>query len=92
MPAETVLLLDNLELFPVTAAKIAKWTRREVVLSRVLEAVKEGWLDSYQEEEMKPHCDHCEENRALCSRRLSPLGESCDRSAARPQKAITGAA
>ena len=42
-PPERVLLLEHLEVSPVTEQHIRVWTRRDHQLSRVLQFVKRGW-------------------------------------------------
>ena len=45
-PAEIVLSMSVLESTPVTATRIASWTRGDPVLSLVLKFVESGWPDS----------------------------------------------
>ena len=35
LPGETILLLEHLQSFPITAVQIKKWTNQDPVLSRV---------------------------------------------------------
>ena len=42
LPEETVLLLENLQLSPVTTAQIKGWTNRNPVLSKVRDVVLQG--------------------------------------------------
>ena len=42
-PPELVMLMDHLNESPVTSEQISSWTRRDPVLSAVLQAVKQGW-------------------------------------------------
>ena len=46
LPEETVLLLETLQLFPITAAQIKTWTSQDPVLSKVRDLVLQGWLDT----------------------------------------------
>ena len=43
LPQETVLLLQNLKLTPVTAAQIKSWTSRDPMMSKVHDMVLKGW-------------------------------------------------
>ena len=54
VPAELVLMVERLEDAPISAVQIAAWTRRDVLLSRVLRYVLEGWPDS-ADDELKPY-------------------------------------
>ena len=45
LPPELVLLMEHLEESPVTAQHIKTWTRRDPILSTVLQHVTEGWPD-----------------------------------------------
>ena len=42
-PPELVLLMDHLDESPVTARHIQVWTRRDPVLSKVIQFVEQGW-------------------------------------------------
>ena len=42
-PPELVLLMDHLDESPITAQHIRVWTRRDPVLSKVLQFVERGW-------------------------------------------------
>ena len=46
-PPELVLLMKYLEDSPVTARHIVVWTRRDPVLSKVLNHVEQGWPNEY---------------------------------------------
>lgn len=59
IPAETVLLLDNLNALPVTASQIRTWTRRDPLLSCVLRLVQEGWPRSQEEKGLQPFASQC---------------------------------
>ena len=43
VPAELVLMIENLDEAPISAKQMATWTQRDVVLSRVLEFIMLGW-------------------------------------------------
>ena len=43
LPGETILLLEQLQSSPITAAQIKKWTSQDPVLSRVRNNVLHGW-------------------------------------------------
>ena len=43
LPAETVLLMEQIKEMPITAEEIKTWTRKDPVLSRVLQFVQCGW-------------------------------------------------
>ena len=46
VPCETILLLEHLDESPVSVAQIRSWTRRDSVLSRILQYIMSGWPDS----------------------------------------------
>ena len=50
---ELVLLMEHLQDSPVTADDIRVWTRRDPLLAKVLQFVKDGWPDQC-EDDMKP--------------------------------------
>ena len=49
-----VLLTEMLQSAPITAAQIARWTRTDAVLSKVLRCIKEGWPEQV-DEALKPY-------------------------------------
>ena len=53
-PAEVVLMVEGLSDAPVTANNIATWTRRDPVMSEVLDYIMKGW-PSQVKEEIKPY-------------------------------------
>ena len=57
IPAETVLLLEQMNEMPVTAEHIKTWTRRDPILSRVLQFTQHGWPARLQaaEEFLRPY-------------------------------------
>ena len=56
IPAEVVLLMEQIDNMPVTADMIKAWTRRDPVLARVLQFVVSGWPVAMEvEEQMKPY-------------------------------------
>ena len=50
LPEETVLLLENLQLSPITAAQIKIWTAHDPVLSQVQDLVLQGWTTTTEPE------------------------------------------
>ena len=54
VPAELVLMMENLQESPITAAQIATWTRRDATMAKVLEYTQNGWPTNVTEE-MKPY-------------------------------------
>ena len=54
LPPELVLLVEHLGESPVTVKDIATWTRRDPVLSKVLQYVLQGWPVSTAEDNLKP--------------------------------------
>lgn len=50
IPAELVLLVENLEDAPITAAQIAQWTKQDPNMAKVVRCVLEGWPDNPDEE------------------------------------------
>ena len=46
VPCETILVLEQLDKSPVSVAQIRSWTRRDSVLSQVLQYIMSGWPDS----------------------------------------------
>ena len=54
IPAETVLLMEHMNMSPVTAVHIRRWTSCDPVLSRVLKMVQEGWPEPCQDKELQP--------------------------------------
>ena len=57
VPAETVLLLEQMNEMQVTAEHIKTWTRRDPILSRVLQFTQHGWPARLRaaEEFLKPY-------------------------------------
>ena len=43
LPAETILLLDCLQVSPVSFDQVRRWTARDPVMSKVLRYVLQGW-------------------------------------------------
>ena len=54
-PGETVLLMDHLAGTPVCSAQIKNWTKRDPVLSKVVQFTLQGWRTSCEETELKPY-------------------------------------
>ena len=53
VPAETILLMEHLDRYPITALQIRQWTRRDSLLARVLHQVQEGWSEHCAEEDLR---------------------------------------
>ena len=53
VPAELVLLVEQLENAPVTAKQIQTWTRADSLLARVREHVEQGWPSACPQEELR---------------------------------------
>ena len=53
LPVELVLLMETLLHSPVTAKEIRCWTRRDPLLSRVLQYIQQGW-PIHGDQELKP--------------------------------------
>ena len=54
VPVEMVLLMEMLQSAPVTAVQIARWTRTDPTLAKVLRCIKEGW-PNHTEDVLKPY-------------------------------------
>ena len=46
LPQETVLLMEILQMSPITAKQIKSWTSHDPVLAKVLDKVLQGWVDN----------------------------------------------
>ena len=56
VPSETVLTMDRLQTTPITAKQIKQWTRRDPILSQVLDRVLSGWPRTTEATEtLKPY-------------------------------------
>ena len=55
LPQETVLLLEFLDKAPVSATQIRSWTRRDPVLSKVMEYIQTEWPDKEDDISTKPY-------------------------------------
>ena len=56
--AETVLLMEQMDEMPMTSCQLKTWTRRDPILSHVLQYVQQGWpahLVGQDEEQLKPY-------------------------------------
>ena len=42
LPGDTIQLLDSLEISPISAAQIRKWTARDPILSKIIEVLLSG--------------------------------------------------
>jgi hypothetical protein len=54
LDAEEIFHISHFETLPVTSDAIARETRRDRVLSRVYEQVKNGWKEGNHDELLKP--------------------------------------
>lgn len=54
-PGETVLFMECLNSTPVTASNIRQWTKRDIILSRVLHMVKSGQFTHNSDNNLKPY-------------------------------------
>lgn len=54
VPAEVVLLVEQLNDSPVTAQQVATWTRQNLTLAKVLANVQSGWKDD-PDEDLRPY-------------------------------------
>jgi len=52
IPAELVLMVDQLQDAPITATQIVAWTRRDPLMARVLRYVLQGWPNQ-QDDDLK---------------------------------------
>ena len=50
VPAELVLMVNELQDAPITAIQIAAWTRRDPLMARVLRYVLQGWPNRMEED------------------------------------------
>ena len=53
LPAETVLLMEQVDQMPITAQMIKTWTRRDPILSRVQQFVQCGWPTSMPSDQLQ---------------------------------------
>ena len=54
VPAEFVLMVENLDNAPITAKEIARWTQRDPLMSTVVRYILDGWPDS-PTDELRPY-------------------------------------
>ena len=54
VPGETILLMEHMDLTPVTSRQIKTWTRKDPILSRVLNYVLQGWPAAIEDDKLKP--------------------------------------
>lgn len=54
VPAELVLIMEQLQHAPITATQIAVWTERDPLMARVLHYVWQGWPDR-PDDSLKPY-------------------------------------
>ena len=55
IPGETVMFLEHLDTTPVTSQKIATWTKRDTVLSQVLDMTRRGIFPQHPSDDLKPY-------------------------------------
>ena len=55
VPAEVVLMIEELQDAPLTSTQIATWTRRDPLLAKVLRYVLEGWPTYCADDGVKPY-------------------------------------
>ena len=54
LPSEMILLMEELDAFPVTVDRIRMCTNSDPLLSHVCQFVPSGWPDSVEDTELKP--------------------------------------
>ncbi len=54
VPAELVLMIEQMEEAPITAKQVAAWTRRDPVMAKVYQYIQDGWPTKV-EDELKPY-------------------------------------
>ena len=60
-PAETILLMEQLNASLVTTAQIRSWTDKDPTLVKVRKSVLQGWPDTSEDKEMDPYFQRREE-------------------------------
>ena len=55
IPGETVMFLEHLDTTPVTSQRIATWTKRDTVLSQVLDMTRRGIFPQHPSDDLKPY-------------------------------------
>ena len=50
VPAELVLMVEQLKEAPITASQLATWTRRDPLMARVLRYIQQGWPQASDED------------------------------------------
>ena len=55
LPGDLVLLLEYIDSSPITTHDIEMWTKRDPVLSKVLQHVQGGWNDECDDETQRPY-------------------------------------
>ena len=61
VPADVVLILEQLDTTPITSAMVREWTRKDPVLAQVVRLLEEGWPDTVKSEELSPYYPRCTE-------------------------------
>ena len=55
VPGEMILLMEHMDLTPVTSRQIKSWTRKDPILSRVMNFVLQGWPASNTDDQVIPY-------------------------------------
>jgi len=55
VPGEMILLMEHMDLTPVTSRQIKSWTRKDPILSRVMNFVLQGWPASNTDDQVRPY-------------------------------------
>ena len=61
LPGDTIQLLDSLEISPISAAQIRKWTARDSILSKIIEVLLSGGTVKETGDEFQPYLRRREE-------------------------------
>ena len=61
LPGDTIQLLDSLEISPISAAQIRKWTARDPILSKIIEVLLSGGTVKEAGDEFQPYLRRREE-------------------------------
>ena len=76
IPGETILVIEHLDTMPVAAKQVRPWTQCDLVLSKVLQFVLQGWPEQVASK-LKPffHCHNelsVEDNCIMWGHRVIP--------------------
>jgi hypothetical protein len=55
VPGEMILLMEHMDLTPVTSRQIKSWTRKDPILSRVMNFVLQGWPASNTYDQLRSY-------------------------------------